>query len=251
MLKSFCIGHIPTLFSPPIPFTFLSSQPLGLQNEVLISDSRFGTSIDGGSLAEYSQLFGLAELIRSGDVATDRLHLFQYRKFISPRYIHPDNSEDWASRISPDVADTLFPSEGDLSNSTFQLLIGSEFALSRSISKDYADAHESEDFIQFLVACHSCGVLNYDDIRQITSMRRIIYSPALCIIESAIFLSLIEKLNKCWKEYSLNFHTQRIDYQRRVSGYLLERLHSYLIYKSMIQRDITETGIWKRYIVIV
>lgn len=250
MLKSFCIGHMPALFSPPIPFTLLSSSILGLPNELTIADNRFGTNLDGGSLAEYSQIFGLVELLKAGDIQADRLHLFQYRKFISPKYLLEAPSDVWISYVQPNVAEILFPSEQQIMELPVELIVGSSFVLSESIAKNYAQAHEIEDFVQFVVACYGSGVLDYQDTQQITSMKEIIFSPALCIIDTKKLIQICDQLFTAWIEYSKYFHTQRTGYQRRISGYLLERLHSYLIFKGLIQGTIQTCKIWKRYLVV-
>lgn len=70
-LKSYCIGHVPPMFVPPIEYSMLCPKPLGTAHELVIDDNRFGPDIDGGSLAEYSQLFALSEMIQSGDVVAD------------------------------------------------------------------------------------------------------------------------------------------------------------------------------------
>ena len=84
LLKSYCVGHTLPLFAPSVPFEMLCPTSLGIANEVVIDDNRFGYAADGSSLAEYSQLFGLYDLLLSGEVVADDLFLFQYRKFLSP-----------------------------------------------------------------------------------------------------------------------------------------------------------------------
>jgi hypothetical protein len=83
ILKSYCIGHVPPTFLPPVEYSMLCPKPLGTPHELVIEDNRFGDGIDGGTLAEYSQLFALSEMLQSGDVVADDLFLFQYRKFRS------------------------------------------------------------------------------------------------------------------------------------------------------------------------
>jgi len=82
--KLICVVHMPPDFYPLVDYLMLCPSSLNMPNELVISDDRFGKEIDGAIFAEYSQLFGLAELIKSGDIRADTLYLFQYRKFISP-----------------------------------------------------------------------------------------------------------------------------------------------------------------------
>ena len=66
--KLICVGHKPPDFYPLVDYLMLCPSSLNMPNELVISDERFGKEIDGASFAEYSQLFGLAELIKSGDI---------------------------------------------------------------------------------------------------------------------------------------------------------------------------------------
>ena len=76
-MKAYCTGHTVPLFASPISFEMLCPASLGIPNELAIDDGRSGGLVDGGELAEYSQLFGLHDLLLSGDVVAKHLYLFQ------------------------------------------------------------------------------------------------------------------------------------------------------------------------------
>ena len=113
-LRSFCIGHLPPRFAPALPYTMLCPEPLGVPGELVIDDQRFGPGYDGATLAEYSQLFGLQDLIEAGDLVADRLYLFQYRKFIGLRLGGAPATAPWVRVLQPAEAQSLFPTAEQL-----------------------------------------------------------------------------------------------------------------------------------------
>ena len=111
IIKNICIGHKKLDFQLNFEYLHLSPNSIGVDNEILISDKRFGSEIDGQSLSEYSQLMGLAEMIKSGDINLDYLYLFQYRKFISPINGGLDSIASWIKILTPDMVKLFFPSQ--------------------------------------------------------------------------------------------------------------------------------------------
>jgi hypothetical protein len=53
-----------------------------------------------------------------------------------------------------------------------------------------------------------------------------------------------------WKEFSTHYHVRRDGYQRRVAGYLLERLHSVLLCKWLMEGTEPNIHLWQRYVVL-
>jgi hypothetical protein len=56
-------------------------------------------------------------------------------------------------------------------------------------------------------------------------------------------------LKRVWNIYALNYQIRRDGYQRRASGYLLERLHSYLLCKWLMDNTEPNIQLWQRYVV--
>jgi hypothetical protein len=52
-----------------------------------------------------------------------------------------------------------------------------------------------------------------------------------------------------WTEFSTHYHVKRDGYQRRVAGYLLERLHSVLLCKWLMDGSEPTINVWQRYVV--
>jgi hypothetical protein len=248
-MKAYCIGHTMPLFAPLISFEMLCPASLGIVNELVIDDRRFGDAVDGGELAEYSQLFGLHDLLLSGDVVVEHLYLFQYRKFISTTVGGAESVSPWIRVLTPLLASVVFPEDAQLKAFSARLAVGSIFDFGESISSNYARVHVIDDLVMFTAACAQSGVLDPADIKTFASMRGVIPSPAVCCIHVDVFIRIIGILKAVWASYSPHYRVARTGYQRRVAGYLLERLHSFLLCKWLMDGSEPDIQLWQRYVV--
>lgn len=248
-MKAYCIGHTMPLFKPPVFFEMLCPTSLGIPNELVVDDNRFGAGIDGGGLAEYSQLFGLHDLLLSGDVVAEHLFLFQYRKFISTLMGGVESVSPWIRVLMPDTAPAVFPSQVQLDAFSERLAVGSIFDFGESISSNYARVHVIDDLVMFAAACAESGALDKADIKSFATLRGIIPSPAVCCVHVDVFMKIIGILKTVWKAYSPDYQIARTGYQRRVAGYLLERLHSFLLCKWLMDNSEPNIQVWQRYVV--
>ncbi len=249
-LKAYCVGHTLPLFAPPVSFEMLCPSSLGISNELVIEDNRYGSMVDGASLAEYSQLFGLYDRLLSGDIVADDLFLFQYRKFVSPNFGGAASISPWIRVLTSEAAPSIFPSTAQLEELDLRLAVGSIFDFGESISGNYARVHEIEDLVLFAAACAETDVLNQQDIKSFATIRGIIPSPAVCYVQTDLFVKIIGILRKVWDCFYPHYHTNRSGYQRRVAGYLLERLHSFLLCKWLMDNSEPQILIWQRYVII-
>ena len=248
-LRAFCIGHLPPRFAPALAYTMLCPQPLGVAGELVIDDQRFGPGIDGGALAEYSQLFGLQDLIESGDIVADRLYLFQYRKFIGLQLGGAPATAPWVRVLQPAEAQVLLPSAEQLLAVPHPVLVGSMQPLGSSIAQHYALVHVIDDLVAF-AACLGEAGLDAAEVRRFTAFQGLIPSPALCLVDTPLFLRHMRVLRSAWTAFARHAAVARDGYQRRVAGYLLERLHSHLLCQSLLDGSQPNVGIGHRYVVL-
>ncbi|WP_143009864.1 hypothetical protein [Propionivibrio dicarboxylicus] len=238
------------LFEPSAPFEMLCPKSLGIANELVIDDDRFGSDVDGAALAEYSQLFGLYDMLCAGDVVADDLFLFQYRKFISPVIGGGlESVSPWVRVLTPEMAPPLFPGLEQLAALKSRLSVGSVFDFGESLSANYARVHVVDDFVMFVAACAESSQMSSADVKSFATIRGIIPSPALCYIEVDLFIRIMRILKDVWEHYSAHYQLARSGYQRRVSGYLLERLHSYLLCKWLLDNTEPDIKVWQRYVI--
>ena len=248
-VRAFCIGHVPPVFAPLLPYTMLCPKPLGLSNELVIADARFGPDINGAMLAEYSQLFGLQDMIEAGDVVADKLYLFQYRKFVGFQFGGTAANAPWVRILKPVQAAALLPNQAQLEAAPHAMVVGSVNPLGSSMAKHYATVHVIDDLVMFTVVLPECG-LQPADIRQFTTQQGLIPSPALCLVDTPLFLRQMRVLRAAWNAYARHYHVLREGYQMRVAGYLLERLHSHLLCQWLMDGSQPHVGLGHRYVVV-
>ncbi len=248
-VRAFCIGHVKPAFTPTLPFTMLCPQPLGLTGEVVLADGRFGRIIRGAELAEYSQLFGLQDLLEAGDVVAERLYLFQYRKFIGFRPGGQAATAPWLRIAAPQEAPGLMPTLEELQAAPHEVVVGPLFALGSSVAQNYAQVHVIEDLVAFAACLHAAS-MNASAVRQFASFQGLLPSPALCLVDTPVFLRHMRVLRSAWFEYAQHAPAQRQGYQMRVAGYLLERLHSHLLCQGLMDGAQASVGLGHRFAVI-
>jgi hypothetical protein len=249
-LRAYCIGHVPPVFTPTLPFTMLTPRPLGVRGEIVLADQRFGLGIQGAALAEYSQLFGLQDLLEAGDLVADRLYLFQYRKFIGLREGGLPATAPWLRIAPPAQTRSLMPTEAELHAVSMPVVVGSMFALGSSVAQNYALVHVVDDLVTF-AACLPAAGFEPAAVRRFASFQGLLPSPALCLVDTPLFLAHMRTLRAAWAEYTRGgADVRREGYQMRVAGYLLERLHSHLLCQGLADGTQPHVGLGHRYVVM-
>lgn len=248
-LRAFCIGHEAPRFVPPLPYTMLCPAPLGLPGEYVMPDDRFGPGVDGGALAEYSQLFGLAERLEAGDVVADRLYLFQYRKFLGLRPGGGPTNAPWLRVLRPYNAAAHFPTPGELLDVPQRVVVGALQPIGASVAANYAEAHVVDDFAAF-TACLAADGMPLAQVRRFCALQGFIPSPALCLMDAALFIQHMTALRRVWRLFQAHCAVARAGYQRRAAGYLLERLHSHLLLQGLHDGSQPDVGVAHRFVVL-
>ena len=248
-VRAFCIGHVRPVFEPTLPYTMLAPKALGLAGEIVIEDTRYGHGGDGAELAEYSQLFGLVDMIEAGDITADRLYLFQYRKVIGFRAGGLQATAPWVRIAPPAECAALMPTLDELQAAPHPVVVGSMFPLGGSVAKNYAMVHVIDDLVAFAGCLHAAG-MDAAEVRRFASFQGLLPSPALCLVDTPVFLRQMRVLRAAWDEYARHARVAREGYQRRVAGYLLERLHSHLLCQGVMDGSQGSIGIGHRYVVL-
>jgi hypothetical protein len=87
-------------------------------------------------------------------------------------------------------------------------------------------------------------------VRSFTAFQGLIPSPALCLVDTPLFLRHMRVLRSAWKIFARHAAVAREGYQRRVAGYLLERLHSHLLCQALLDGSQPAVAIGHRYVVL-
>ena len=237
MIDYYCIGHVLPAFSIPQDFTYVGPVFCNKASKTIFIPSESpGDVFDGRFLSEYAQLFGLADML--GPLGSGSLYLFQYRKFISLRCgMRQSTNIPYAYASLGDEAEKLFPNITELNTLSSEVMVGPIIRIP-STAANFSQYHLVEDFAAF---CHTLGtlsILSTSDISRFINYKLLIPAPSLGLYPYELFYSHMQILRRAWvRFYEIHF-LPREDYQRRVGGFLLERLHSFLILDALQKQQL-------------
>lgn len=226
----FCIGHKQPAFNPPLSFVHVSPVQVPTLNQIIIEDNAFGDLMHGSIISEYAQLFGLAKVLELRP-PEELLYLFQYRKFLSFRKGDAIASNiPYAYPVNALNAESFFPTLGELQHFNSQYLVGTYIVLN-SMHDNYSRSHIEKDFLNFSHALAEHPDFGLDRARLFSNCNIMFPSPAIGIVPQGMFCQQMKLLMEVWSIFAKQFYVPRSGYQRRVGGFLLERLHSFLLYE--------------------
>lgn len=228
-----CLGHLPfpATHAHHIDLMISPCLVVGAKRFALVEDKQFGPN--GSALSEYAQLLWLYDHLDEVAAGREFIRIFHYRRFVSvtpPVVGNQSENLVWATTISPEHLNAFEVdfgrySEYEVYNTPVQFTTGmlGQYAISHVLSdmlrftdflltKELMSPGEAVEFLHQSMLIPSCniGIWRVETYRLIFGILR----------DAAQFL------------YSKEF-VSRPDYQRRSVGFLLERLNSYLLLKSM------------------
>jgi hypothetical protein len=204
--------------------------PIVLQEleQIIVPDDIFGPKYHGSILSEYTQLFGLAGILE-GSPKDERIYIFQYRKFLSlMKGSQLSSNMPYVYACLPEEGEKLFPSHLDLQGLMDEFVIGQPIQLN-SMAHQYALSHRVEDFSAFIYSLSKINGFNERRCMDFIYSKMLLPAPSIGLFSIGAFLEHMHILQIVWEHFSSNFYVSREGYQRRVGGFLLERLHSFLI----------------------
>jgi len=223
----YCVSHKAPDFKPTVAYTRVAPTSEGKQSQLIVTDDQYGLSFHGSVLSEYVQLFGLADHLK--DSPSDDLYIFQYRKFISLREgLLRSTNIPYAFASHADAAEKLFPSVQEIASLDGYALMGPSIEI-RSMALNYAVSHHVADFSAFVISLSTVTGFNESRCKRFINCTTLIPSPSLGVHKPYLFMKHMDILKATWSHFASHFFVEREGYQRRVGGFLLERLHSFLI----------------------
>ena len=228
-MKYYCIGHKPPIFKPRESYIHVSPNIYQELNQIIVQDDLYGSKFHGRILSEYAQLFGLAEFLKDAP-KHEKFYIFQYRKFISLRQPTVSNpNSPYPYSCNTDESNLFFPSQDELSKLGNELLLGKVLGNLGSLAEFYAVNHNVNDFSAFIISLYSAAGFDEQRCKSFINYQILLPAPSLGVFRVDIFLKHMEVLKMTWGHFAEHFFVARDEYQRRVGGFLLERLHSFLI----------------------
>lgn len=233
-MQLFCIGHKPPEFRLDHSFTFVTPAPVAHLPCLHVPDDHYGDAFDGHITAEYVQLRALADHLEREGVDDD-LYIFQYRRFLALQE-PPRRSTNlrFAFAVRPPEVPMLFPSRRELKELASHRLVGPRFAVS-SPGEHYAVFHHGEDFAAFVAALSEVDGFDVARRRRFEACTQHFPAPSVGILPAQLFIAQMRTLTEAWLAFHARSFVPREGRQRRVGGFLLERLHSFLITEELAQ----------------
>jgi hypothetical protein len=212
-------------------------QEQGNALNITIADDEFGPQ--GHTLSEYVQLIWLFRNFEQIVGEADYVRLFQYRKFIASRRIGKPSNLAYARWLRPnDIAHC----SAEFSRHSSGELVSSPLDLPRrhsmTMATQYARAHNFEDLLAFTEFLRSAEILTDKSAAEFMAQSDLIPSASLGVFRRQTLKLILESLTKASSFVESNAFVTRNGEQRRNMGFLLERLHSFLIFQHIL-----ETGV--------
>lgn len=230
-MQLICIGHKVPAFRVPANFHFISPQVIEGYPSIVIPDDILGDPFHGHILSEYTQLFVLyRKMVAEG--STEPVYLFQYRKFLSVREPrHRSTNQSYAFACSQDEAESLFPTERELAMMSEGTVTGP--ILHNDLMAQYFVSHVPRDIICFALGLATLDGFDPVRLNRFVSCPVVFPAPTVGVFHPEMFIRHMKILETAWAFFYENYYVEREGFQRRVGGFLLERLHSFLLYEEV------------------
>lgn len=241
-ILNICIGHKP--FPAPYVHYFdymLSPFPIASQGRVIVvARDSFGEH--GPSLSEYAQLFWL--LRNLNEVLRDETHIrvFHYRRFVSDGQTGLGEAcgFPWAKVVKEDQLEFF---HADFARTGSGEMVNAPFRFDGGILENYARYHHLEDLLDFAKFLTKENLLSAIEIAQFLRGNILIPGSSIGVLSVENFRWVFSLLARAANFIHDPIYKARAGYQRRNTGFLLERLNSYLLLKGIHEGKIVrKTG---------
>lgn len=221
-----CLGHV------SFPHEFIRYVDLMLSprdvsvpcRSIVVDDSYFGEH--GSALSEYVQLLWLYDHFDTIVDSYDFVRVFQYRRFVSHSRVGRRSKIRYIRWIK---ADELLRREKDFSRYSTTELFNQIYKSRRGMLRQYGAAHVLIDIINFSKFLLETEVLDTKRVASFLSDPPMIPACNMGTFRVATLREILATLKRAAEFIKTSYFTPRTGYQRRVLGFLLERLNSHLL----------------------
>jgi hypothetical protein len=192
--------------------------------------------------SEYYYLFGLRRAIeRRPQDFGDAIMIVQYRRFLADRQLGPMSPNvSWASVVTPRQAEQLDPLAlmPPMSRQT-GWFVGRPVGFDGGVIGQFAAHHPVEHFLRFLASAVETGVLKPWQLTALLSANSFLLpTPSVGLLPTALFVGTMTRLEACARHFLDNGFRELPGDQRRILGFSLERLHSFLLQMEIGRRGL-------------
>lgn len=191
---------------------------------------------DGNLLGEYGSLFSLRRSLEESSRDYDQIIVSQYRRFVTSVPLGESSTNKfWTRVISNDEAgriknmEIFDPKQGSIE------LISNAIQVPGGIIRNYAESHHLRDILRFTAAQIDAQNFSADEMMEFLHFPILIPAPSCGSFQFKNFMATHRKLEAAASAfYSNGFVPHKDPYQGRVLGFLIERLHSFLLIKNVL-----------------
>lgn len=243
------IGHKRPDFKIWSGHQFASINPIDENDFKLDVDFELKETLPDELIGEYYFLFLLRRQLEK-KLTIESVTISQYRRFvtISPIGIPSDNMS-YSNVISPNEA-----SDNSISSlirpKKDGWLISSEFPNTPNVAFHYSKYHILRDWFRFLSDAFDSNLLSQVEIMEAALVNKMVPAPSNGIFPVQFFIEHLKRLEQCALAYKNNGYIKRDAYQRRVLGFCLERLHSYLLLSTLARLKLDINDVSGRQIIV-
>ena len=187
------------------------------------------------SMSEYYYLFAMRRVLDASP-PYDTIAISQYRRFVANRAMGAAATNQPFARVI-DVATAGQDEVGELIQAKAHgWLISSIWNM--FVTSQYAKSHILRDWYRFLADAQDGGALAAEDVAGAGLEMRFLPSSSIGVFPAIHLREILVTLEACAITFAHGGFVERGGYQRRVIGFCLERLQSYLILKTLARLGI-------------
>jgi hypothetical protein len=222
------IGHKPPEFGVWPGFTYCAQKSASF---TLPTDEKLD-QLSSDVLSEYHSLFLLRRALVERGVTDGCITICQHRRFVlnSPRgEVAVNLPSSWLIGAKAAAAlDTslLAPREGNF-------LIASPMSMPSTVLDQFHVHHPLRDLLRFFADLMDARLISAADVHNILNMKLLIPAPSCGTFSIEAFHEIYALLEQCVAAWHSGGYQPHLGYQKRITGFLLERLHSYLLISHM------------------
>lgn len=233
-----CIGHKPFLGSK-LGYVDVMLSPVSIAVDgpfkvFVIDDAQFGEY--GHTLSEYSQLLWLNDRFDEVVQGHEFVRLFQYRKFVTAAKLGGESIWPHTRWLPPEELGACAP---EFNRHCNRELVSKPLGLAGQAggaAMQYTLCHKIEDLLLFSLFLVRESMLSETSAAEFITRPDLIPSATIGTFHRETLKDVLEKLALAAKFIDAPEFIPRDGIQRRNAGFLLERLHSHLIYLHMRNR---------------
>ncbi len=250
--RTMVVGHRCPLFALSEETIFVGSvSPESHRCCVKVDDQALGEVFNGYVISEYLQLFYYFLNSQNKTSFAETYYIHQYRKFLSLDGSGPTSPAMPYLRTSlpNEVADRNLSAPFIISlHSKKKELIGPVLSIG-NLTTNYGKYHIAEDFVMFNLAMRDSSLFDSEELKLFIYFPYLVPSPSVGVFFTKHLLNDLRILQAVWEIFYHRYYTPRDGYQRRVGGFLLERLHSFMLLRRALKDGFKNTISSFQYIV--